>query len=602
MPPATISRTSISAFPATSRWATTWSPICGSTFTRLYVQDDWRVTPKLTLNLGLRWEFATPIWERDNLWSNFNPATNTLVRATNGSLYDRALVNPDYKDFGPRLGLAYSIDSKTSIRAGYGISYSFFNRPGSAMEGINGPLAIFGTYTTSRFSRAARFPPDSSRRRTPSPRASPPPSTRSLPTTTTSPPIPAGPISSPGYFPSSARSAKDTVLEVAYNGNHSSAAAHHRRLESGGRIRNARATARHICWACRRGVPDPSFGAITWVDPAGDNDYNGLSVRLEHRFSKGLYFLNSFTWCKAIGRFRAGTGRLLQPDRQRIRRTSTTSAAERGPSSYDVKLINVTSVVYELPFGKGRQFGGNMNPVLDAMLGGWELNGINTANTGLPINVYYAPSTANDVTGLATMPSIAARPCLRPNVSGSAAQPEHGAEPADLFRRLHLHDAARTNARSATWAATRSAAPGFEQWDLGDQQELPHHGRHQAAVPQRVLQRPEPHELLAAEPAVQQLGVRHNHHDLSAAADPVRSEADVLMAQVSDNPIPAIPKRRSVPLLLLKLCPLYSKALPVSVFKRCSARLFHRFSTENDKAVICQESTPRHQPTQIRRR
>ena len=111
----------------------------------LYVQDDWRVTAKLTVNMGLRWDFATPIWERDNLWSNFNPATDSLVRATSGSLYDRALVNPDYKDFGPRLGMAYSWDSKTSIRAGYGISYSYFNRLGSAMEAINGPIAFFGT-------------------------------------------------------------------------------------------------------------------------------------------------------------------------------------------------------------------------------------------------------------------------------------------------------------------------------------------------------------------------------------------------------------------------------------------------------------------------
>ena len=113
----------------------------------LYAQDDYHVTAKLTLNLGLRWEFATPIWERDNNWTNFNPATNSLVKATGGSLYNRTLVHPDYKDFGPRIGLAYSVLPKTVIRAGYGISYSFFNRPGSAMEGINAPQALFGTFS-----------------------------------------------------------------------------------------------------------------------------------------------------------------------------------------------------------------------------------------------------------------------------------------------------------------------------------------------------------------------------------------------------------------------------------------------------------------------
>src|SRR5262249_46347244 len=75
----------------------------------LYVQDDWRVTPKLTVNAGLRWEFATPIWDRDNYWSNFDPVTNTLVRASAGDLFKRALVHPDYKDFGPRIGMAYNL-------------------------------------------------------------------------------------------------------------------------------------------------------------------------------------------------------------------------------------------------------------------------------------------------------------------------------------------------------------------------------------------------------------------------------------------------------------------------------------------------------------
>ena len=79
----------------------------------VYVQDDYRVTPKLTLNLGLRWDFATPLWERDNNWTNYNPATNSLIPATNGSLYNRALVHPNHKDFGPRIGFAWNVDPKT---------------------------------------------------------------------------------------------------------------------------------------------------------------------------------------------------------------------------------------------------------------------------------------------------------------------------------------------------------------------------------------------------------------------------------------------------------------------------------------------------------
>ena len=102
---------------------------------RLYVQDDWRVTPKLTLNLGLRWEFATPLLDRDNNWSDFDPATDTMIRATGGSLYNRALVHPDYKDFGPRLGFAYNVIPKTVVRGGYGISYDFFNRAGQRARG-----------------------------------------------------------------------------------------------------------------------------------------------------------------------------------------------------------------------------------------------------------------------------------------------------------------------------------------------------------------------------------------------------------------------------------------------------------------------------------
>ena len=107
------------------------------------------MNPKLTVNMGLRWEFATPLYERDNNYSNFDPTTDTMKKATGGSLYNRSLVHPDYKDFGPRLGLAYSVNQKTVLRSGYGISYTFFNRVGSALEGINAPQALFGVLNQS---------------------------------------------------------------------------------------------------------------------------------------------------------------------------------------------------------------------------------------------------------------------------------------------------------------------------------------------------------------------------------------------------------------------------------------------------------------------
>ena len=73
-----------------------------------FLQDDWRVTPRLTLNLGLRYEFATPPREKDNALANFDPATGTMVFAKDGSLYDRALIHPDRDNFAPRAGFAYA--------------------------------------------------------------------------------------------------------------------------------------------------------------------------------------------------------------------------------------------------------------------------------------------------------------------------------------------------------------------------------------------------------------------------------------------------------------------------------------------------------------
>jgi hypothetical protein len=424
----------------------------------LYVQDDFRVSSKLTLNLGLRWEFATPIWERDNNWTNFDPSTNTLVKASSGSLYNRTLIHPDYKDFGPRLGFAYSVMPKTVVRGGYGISYSFFNRPGSAQEGINAPQALFGILTQAI------------------PAGGPVPSTflTTLNSFTTGIANPANfnPLSSNiDYISADTRwpyiqswvlsvqreLTKDTVVEVAYNGNHSL------RLPIIGDYNQAFPNLPGQTLGVQARRPIQSFGPITWLDPAGSNNYNGLSARVEHRFGAGLYFLNSFTWSKALGdseqALESAAGYYVA-NPQNIRNL----AQEKGPTSFDVKFINVTSVVYQVPFGKGRKFGSNVNPIVDAALGGWELNTINTANTGVPIDVSYAPSAANDVTGLTN--DYRGQAILRPNVSGSSISQSKGAMVNNYFAGYTF----TTPPASAPFGnAGRDAfrAPGLEQWDLG---------------------------------------------------------------------------------------------------------------------------------------
>ena len=421
-----------------------------------YVQDDFRVNNKLTLNLGLRWEFATPRWERDNVLSNFDPATNSILTAKNGSLYDRTLVNPDYKDWAPRVGLAYSLDKKTVIRGGYGISYVHLNRLGSADElGINGPQVNIVTINQTSPLNNPNF-------------------------ITTANSFPAGLTSSQNfnavnanisYIPKDTRwpyvqtwfvavereVAKDTVVELTYSGNHSS------RLPIVADYNQAVANLPGQSLGIQARRPDQSFGAITWVDPAGISTYNGLAARVEHRFSHGFYFLNSFTWSKALGdseqALETASGQALA-NPQNIYNLK----AERGPSSFDVTVINTTSFVYQLPLGKGRKMGATWNPIVDGVLGGWEVNTINTANTGLPVNVVYAPAAANDVTG--RIPDYRGEAVMRPNVVGNPTD-LRGSDPLN-----HYFDAAAFQVPSASVPFGNSGrnayrTPSFNQWDLG---------------------------------------------------------------------------------------------------------------------------------------
>ena len=96
-----------------------------------FFEDDWKVTPQLTLNLGMRYDFATPALNGKNQMANFDPDAGALVFAGDSGLKTRSLVDPNYTNFGPRVGIAWSPDQKTVVRGGYGIYYTVFERYGS---------------------------------------------------------------------------------------------------------------------------------------------------------------------------------------------------------------------------------------------------------------------------------------------------------------------------------------------------------------------------------------------------------------------------------------------------------------------------------------
>ncbi len=127
-----------------------------------------------------------------------------------------------------------------------------------------------------------------------------------------------------------------------------------------------------------------------------------------------------------------------------------------------MKFNNVTSVVYELPFGKGRKYGSNMNPVLDGVFGGWELNTINTAHTGTPLNVYYTPATANAVSGLSN--DYRGEPFLRPNVSGSSASQSN--RNVNNYFAGYTFTTPPVNDPFGNLGRNAFRAPGLEQWDM----------------------------------------------------------------------------------------------------------------------------------------
>ncbi len=446
-----------------------------------YAQDDWRVNNRLTLNLGLRYENSTPPFETNNQLSNYDPVNSPvsgLITAGIGSIYQRALVQRNNLNFAPRLGLAFQLDRNTVVRAAYGISYQQFLRAAVVNElAQNAPYNIDVLIT--QYAPSSKTSPQavcSSLSAAPltcfqSTQAGylngllTPANASPLATTTTY--VPAH--TPTGYVQSFQLSVQrqlgaGTTLDLAYVGNHG---VHEQILTD---LNQAAPNVAGGTLSLQARRPIASFGGIQEAFNGGPSLFNAFEAKLERRYSHGLSLINSFTYSHtqdaAAANQEFGNG-----DGPFVDRNNPQSSFTR--STYDVPLRDAVAVVYDLPFHQ------TTHRAAQYALGGWQLSTLNTFSSGLPINLIYTPTTAQQVSSLTAY-------VYRANITGTPVLP--GASrtrvAAGQYQYLNpLAVSAPTAANMPFGNAPRNVAraPGFNDLDFALHKRFPL-GFHESAL------------------------------------------------------------------------------------------------------------------------
>ncbi len=388
----------------------------------MYFQDDIKVMPDLTVNAGVRYELATPQYEANNKLANFDPVTKTLIQASNGSIYNRALVHMPLKNVAPRLGFAYSVSENTVVRGGYGITYTEFNRAGGENNlTYNGPNVVNATINNPTPTTSDRCVNDTQnqaqcfRQTQQGYSVNLTASSAFNPALVESRYIPAN--SPTGYIQSYFVGVQHQLpggvaMDIAYVGNKGT------HLQILADYNQAAICSQPLASQCPGGTlaarrPIPTFATIEIAYGGGTSNFNSLQMKFEKRYGNGLYLLNSFTWGRA---FDLSSGHLETSNGDNSRVNFANPSGDYGRSGYDQPLNNTTSIIYDLPYGPGRRWGGNAPLAVRELLGGWQLTAINNMNSGLPMNLNYTlPTSAGTVvTDIYT---------FRPNVTGNPKSP-----------------------------------------------------------------------------------------------------------------------------------------------------------------------------------
>lgn len=389
----------------------------------LYVQDDWRVSDRLTLNLGLRYEYATPHWEKNNVLSNFDPDALTMVVAKEGSLKDRTTITPDRNNLGPRLGFAYTATPATVVRGGYGISYVHFHRAGGAnILPINGPQVINAVVVQTN-PLAADFRPTQD----------------GYPAGLTDPsrfnPLTANITFMPDDYRSSRVQSwflsvqrelfRNVLVDLAYVGNRADGLllfANYNQASPN----NAAGT---LSLQSRR--PIPQFADITYAFNGGRSTYKAFQAKVEWRAGRALTLLTSLTLSESkdngAGSLENANGNAPAPQ------NFYDLDADFGLSGYHQPYNSTTSVVWDLPVGRGRRFLSNLSPVLDVLLGGWQLAAVNSVFAGDPVTFTYTPPASFQVSGI--QQDFRGANIYRPNIVGNPLVPKDQRSVTNWFNR-----------------------------------------------------------------------------------------------------------------------------------------------------------------------
>lgn len=396
----------------------------------LYVQDDLKLARNLTINAGLRYELVTPQFVDGDHLANFDPATKTLVQASSGSISKRALVNTPMLDFAPRIGFSYGLNNKTVIRGGYGISYDQFNREGGEnLLAYNGPYVVNSSITqqaVTKVNNVATITPLCATNVQNAACFSPTQQgfgvnfvsaagfSTALAQTRYIPKDIATGYAQAWHFGIQRTLTSGTLLDISYVGEHG---VHIWVLDDINQApantpsATCSASVTSGCVSLLNRRPIQGFTGIEGSSNAGMMIYHGLQARVEHRYANGLYLLNAFSYSRTIDN---ASGHLDTPNGDNSRVNLANLRGERGQSAYNQPLNNTLTAIWDLPYGRGRHWGGDANRAMQMIAGGWQFSVIETATSGQPVNLTYSAPSQFSVSDLLT---------YRPNVSGDPKSP-----------------------------------------------------------------------------------------------------------------------------------------------------------------------------------